>query len=325
MPEEKTPEENIEISVVVPVYNSAPTLSELTERLEKVLRDLVGKSYEIVFVNDGSADSSWDLLKKMASTNEKIVAVNLTRNFGQHNALMCGFPYAQGEFIITLDDDLQNPPEEIPKLFKEIHSGYDVVYGVYRAKQHSRFRNLGSAFVQFIYRRTFNIDVRLTSFRIMKRDIVCHILSYEKSFTFIDGLICWFTKNIGTAEIEHHKRTVGNTGYSLNKLIMLALNMMTNFSILPLQVSSLVGLIFALIGFLFGTYFLCVKVFFDIPVSGFASTIVSITIFSGVQLLSIGLIGEYIGRIHINVSKRPQYAIRDIVAKGNRKCINNTK
>ena len=310
-------DKDLKISVVIPVYNSAQTLRELTERLEKVLRDLVGKSYEIVFVNDGSADSSWDLLKNIASTNDKIVAVNLTRNFGQHNALMCGFLYAQGEFIITLDDDLQNPPEEIPKLFKEIHTGYDVVYGIFGSKQHSRFRNLGSALIQFVYRKTFNVDVRISSFRIMKRHIVHRILSYERSFTFIDGLISWFTASIGNVYVEHQERKIGSSGYSLHRLIVLALNMMTNFSIALVQVASLVGLTFAFTGFAFGIYFLCKKIFLGIPVSGFASTIVAITIFSGVQLLTLGILGEYIGRIHINVSKRPQYAIRNIVESKN--------
>ena len=319
-------EENLEISVVVPVYNSAETLRELTERLEKVMKGLVGTGHEIIFVNDGSTDSSWDIISEMALTNDGIIAINLTRNFGQHNALMCGFSQARGKYIITLDDDLQNPPEEIPKLFKEIQTGYyDVVYGIFGIKQHSKFRNLGSEFIQFVYRKTFNINVRITSFRIMKRDIVDCILSYEKSFTFIDGLIAWFTTNIGNIYVEHHQRKVGDSGYSLNKLIFLALNMMTNFSIILVQAASLIGLVFAFTGFVFGIYFLCKKMFFDIPVSGFASTIVAITIFSGIQLLTLGILGEYIGRIHINVSKRPQYAIRDIVASKNHSTLDETK
>lgn len=310
-------DKDIEISVVIPVYNSAQTLREVRERLEKVLVDLVGESYEIVFVNDGSADSSWDLLNEMASTNDKIVAINLTRNFGQHNALMCGFSQVQGMYIITLDDDLQNPPEEIPKLFNEIQTGHDVVYGIFATKQHSRFRNLGSEFIQFVYRKTFNVKVRLTSFRIMKRHIVRRLLSYEKSFTFIDGIICWFTTRIGNVYVKHHQRRAGKSGYSVYKLIVLALNMMTNFSIALIQVASLIGLFFAFTGFVFGIYFLYKKIFFGIPVSGFASTIVAITIFSGVQLFTLGILGEYIGRIHINISKRPQYAIRDIVVSKN--------
>jgi len=306
-------DKDIEISVVIPVYNSAQTLRELRERLERVLGDLVGERYEIVFVNDGSTDSSWDILNEMASTSDKIVAVNLTKNFGQHNALMCGFSQAQGMYIITLDDDLQNPPEETPKLFNEIQTGYDVVYGIFGTKQHSKFRNLGSEFVQFVYRKTFNMNIRISSFRIIRREIIQRIMSYKKSFTYIDGLISWFTNNIGSVLVEHHQRQEGKSGYSLKKLMVLALNMVTNFSIVPLQIASLTGLVFAFVGFGFGIYFLLKKAFLGMPISGFASTIVSITIFSGVQLLTAGILGEYIGRIHINVNKRPQYAIRNIV------------
>jgi len=224
-------DKDIEISVVIPVYNSAQTLRELRERLERVLGDLVGERYEIVFVNDGSTDSSWDILNEMASTSDKIVAVNLTKNFGQHNALMCGFSQAQGMYIITLDDDLQNPPEETPKLFNEIQTGYDVVYGIFGTKQHSKFRNLGSEFVQFVYRKTFNMNIRISSFRIIRREIIQRIMSYKKSFTYIDGLISWFTNNIGSVLVEHHQRQEGKSGYSLKKLMVLALNMVTNFSI----------------------------------------------------------------------------------------------
>jgi len=305
--------EKTQISAVIPVYNSAQTLHELQERLEKVLQELVGSRYELIFVNDGSSDSSWKILKEMASTNETITAINLTRNFGQHNALMCAFSHATGKYIVTIDDDLQNPPEEIPKLFKEINNGHDVVYGIFDTKQHSKFRNLGSRFVQFIYRKTFNINTQVTSFRIIKREIIQRILSYDKSFTYIDGFISWFTINIANVRVEHHQRQEGISGYSLSKLLVLAFNMMTNFSIVPLQIASLTGLMFAFVGFGFGMFFLWKKLLFGIPVSGFTSIIVSITIFSGVQLVTMGILGEYIGRIHINVNKRPQYAIRDMV------------
>lgn len=304
---------DVEISVVVPVYNSMQTLRELVQRLEKVLQELVGNSYELIFVNDGSPDSSWDILKKMSAENDKIVAVKLSRNFGQHNALMCGFSFAQGKYIITIDDDLQNPPEEIPKLFNKIQEGYDVVYGIYDTKKHSKFRNLGSEFIQFVYRKTFYLNVRVTSFRMIKREVTQRMLSYNKSFTYIDGLICWFTTSIGNIYVEHHVRKVGESGYSLQRLIWLALNMMTNFSVVPVQAASLTGLVFAFVGFIFGIFFLLKKLLFDIPVSGFASIIIAVSIFSGVQLLTMGILGEYISRIHINVSNRPQYAVAEVI------------
>ena len=229
---------------------------------------------------------------------------------------MCGFSKASGKYIVTLDDDLQNPPEEIGKLYNKVKEGFEAVYGIFDIKRHSTFKNIGSEFVQYIYKKTFSLNNRITSFRILSLSIVQKILSYDRSFTFLDGLIAWFTTNIGNVTVVHSKRLIGNSGYSLGTLVTLALNMMTNFSIVPLQFASMFGLLFAIIGFLFGCYFILKKIFFDIPVSGFTSMIVSITIFSGVQLLTVGLLGEYIGRIHINVSKRPQYAIKEIVMLG---------
>lgn len=306
-------ENNIIISVVIPVYNSIQTLNELTKRLQRLLRELVETRYELIFVNDGSTDASWNLLKEQAESNEKIIAVNLTRNFGQHNALMCGFSIANGKYIVTIDDDLQNPPEEIPKLFEEIQKGYDVVYGAFSAKRHSIFRNMGSNIIQYVYRKVFKVNIRLSSFRIMKRKTVQFLLSYEKSFTFIDGIIAWYTNNIKHVTVEHRHRELGGSGYSLKILIILALNMVTNFSIVPLELASMAGFFFAMVGFMFGTFFLIKKLFFGILVSGFAAIIVAVTILSGVQLLTVGMLGEYIGRIHINLSNRPQFAIREII------------
>ncbi len=299
------------ISVVIPVYNSESTLPELRRRLEIVLADVTRNRYQIIFVNDASTDSSWTILKSFAQSNEKTSAINLTRNFGQHNALMCGFSQASGNFILTIDDDLQNPPEEIQRIFNKILEGYDVVYGISDMKKQSCFKNFGSEMVQFIYRKIFGLNNRISSFRIVRSSIVSRILSYDRSFTFIDGLLAWYTTNIGVVSVGHHKRKAGRSGYTLRKLITLALNMLTNFSIGPLQIASMTGLVFALIGFLLGTYMLAKKIFFDITISGFASLIVSVTLFSGVQLMTVGILGEYIGRMHINVSKRPQFAIRE--------------
>jgi undecaprenyl-phosphate 4-deoxy-4-formamido-L-arabinose transferase len=283
------------------------------------LTDIGGGDHQIVFVNDGSRDGSWGALKALADADPKVVAIDLLRNFGQHNALMCGFKMAAGDYIVTLDDDLQNPPEEIPVLFEAITSrGLDVVYGIPKNKRHSPFRNLGSAAVQLAYRKTFKVATRLSSFRVMRKEIVGHILSYERSFTFIDGVTAWFTSRIGGIEVDHSKRPAGSSGYSLGKLFVLALNMVTNFSLVPLQVASLMGTLFSLAGFSAAVFFLAKKLLFDIPVTGYASLIVAITIFSGVQLLTIGLLGEYIGRIHINVSRRPQYAVREVAGEGGR-------
>ena len=307
--------ESIEISVVVPVYYSENTLTELYRRLKGTLKNLVGNRYELIFVNDGSKDGSWYILKSLAEKDSSVIAVNLTRNFGQHNALMCGFSKASGKYVVTLDDDLQNPPEEIKKLYGKVMEGFEVVYGIFDIKQHSIFKNIGSELVQYIYRKTFNLNIQITSFRILSLSVIHYILSYDRSFTFLDGLIAWFTTNIGNVTVEHRKRFIGNSGYSLRNLATLALNMLTNFSIVPLQIASMIGFLFSIFGFLFGSYFILKKIIFGIPVSGFTTIIVSIAIFSGVQLLTVGLLGEYIGRIHINISKRPQYAVSETITR----------
>lgn len=305
----------VELSIVIPVYNSERTLGQLIDRINICTENFLNKrDFEIILVNDGSADSSWEIIKKNAQKNDNITGVNLTRNFGQHNALMSGFNYCHGKYVVTLDDDLQNPPEEISKLYDLIKKKHDVVYGSPIEKKHSKFRNLGSEFVQFVFRRTFGIAVRLTSFRIIKKEIVDLILSYEKSYTFIDGVIAWYTKDIGSVPVQHIERMEGKSGYSLKKLFVLTLNMVTNFSIVPVQIVSAMGLIFAITSFAFGIFFLIKKVFFGIPVLGFASLIVLVTMLSGVQLISLGMLGEYIGRMHINISNRPQYAVREMIS-----------
>jgi undecaprenyl-phosphate 4-deoxy-4-formamido-L-arabinose transferase len=302
------------ISVVVPVFQSCETLKELHKRLVDVLKKIY-PLYEIVYVDDGSPDDSWKILETLYKKNKHIKIIQLTQNYGQHNAIMCGFANTNGQLVVTLDDDLQNPPEEITKLVVKIHEGYDVVYGEYKYKQHSLFRNFGSALIQFLYKFIFKVSGNLTSFRIIKKEIIDGLLEYNRNYTFIDGLLAWQTKNIGYVEVEHKIRVFGKSGYNLKKLIQLSLNMMTNFSIFPLQLASITGFILSFLGLGMAVFFIIKKLFFGIPVTGFASIIVSITIFSGAQLVTIGMIGEYIGRIHLNLNNQPQYRIRKIFEK----------
>jgi undecaprenyl-phosphate 4-deoxy-4-formamido-L-arabinose transferase len=298
-------------SVVIPVYNSEATLLELYNRIQSVFKNITS-SFEIIFVDDGSRDKSWQTLKELRIKDKRVKIIQLMRNFGQHNAIMCAFHFVHGEYIITMDDDLQNPPEEIPKLINKIKEGYDLVYGEYIYKKHNLLRNIGSSVIQLVYKRVFNVCNNLTSFRIIKKELVQSILNFDKNYVFIDGLLAWNTKNIGFIPVLHYERKYGKSGYRLKKLLTLSLNMITNFSIVPLQIASLLGLLFAFAGFFMAMFFFVKKIIFDIPVSGYTSLIIAITIFSGVQLLTLGLIGEYIGRIHININKKPQYEIRII-------------
>lgn len=305
----RTTKKKIYLSIVIPVYESMYTLEELYLRLTKSCVQL-SKPYEIIFIDDGSSDNSWNVLSKIYEQDKYVRIFRFSRNFGQHNSIMCGLIKSHGKFIITLDDDLQNPPEEIHKLLPKINEGYDVVYGEYISKRHAFFRNVGSNLVQFVYQKVFQVKGNLTSFRIIRDDIAHKICSYKRNYTFIDGLLAWQTKNIGYVIVRHDTRKSGKSNYNLAKLFILTLNMVTNFSIFPLQLSSIVGIIFSFIGLLLTIFYLLKKIFFGIPVTGFTSIMIAILIFSGVQLLTIGLIGEYIGRIHLNINQKPQYIIK---------------
>lgn len=304
----------IEISVVIPVYNSAQYLSKLVLRLMTVLQAETQR-FEIIFVDDGSLDGSWDVLSELwARFPTHVMAIQLMRNYGQHNALMCGFRQARGQYIVTMDDDLQNPPEEIPKLLSAIReSGADLVYGFSKQKKHAAWRNIGSALVRRFYKMVLKVPVEPTSFRIITSKLLKSILTYNKNFTFVDGLLTWNTQRIEGTLVEHHARLNGKSGYSISRLVVLSLNLFTNFSLIPLQLVSVWGMFVAVVGLIFGGYFLVQSLLANIAVSGYASTIVAILVLGGTQLVALGIIGEYLGRVHLNVNRKPQYVERQIL------------
>lgn len=307
--------ESVEISVVVPVYNSAEILPALYSRLRAVLTD-AGRSFELIFVDDGSQDASWSTLERLhAADPSHVVAIQLMRNFGQHNALMCGFRRARGDYVITMDDDLQHPPEEIPKLLAAIEQDrLDLVYGAYDRKRHGVAKNVASRIVNLFYRAVFQSPVTVTAFRVMRRELLETILSYSLNFTFVDGLLAWNTRRIGEVTVAHHPRAAGRSGYRFGKLLTLALNLFTNFSLVPLQLVSFCGVTAAIFGFGLGLYYLVQYTMSGITVPGFASTIVSILVLGGLQLLGLGILGEYVGRLHLNVNSKPQYSVRRTAA-----------
>lgn len=303
------------ISIVVPVYNSARTLAQLHLRLTAVLSPL-GKNYEIILVDDGSRDESWAELEALRACDPAhIVAVQLMRNYGQHNALMCGLSIARGAHVITMDDDLQNPPEEIPRMLAHIEQNcLDLVYGCPNDRKHAGWRNLGSAIVWHFYRTVFRNPVTPTPFRVMRHQLARSVQFYDLNFTYLDGLLAWCTSRIGAVEVAHHARVEGRSNYSISKLLGLALNLYTNFSLLPLQLVSGIGFLTAFSGFLLGGYYLFQSLVSNIAVPGFASTIIAVLILGGVQLLALGVIGEYVGRLHLNVNRKPQFVVRHHMA-----------
>lgn len=301
----------MDLSIVIPVYNSRPTLESLVARLLPVLREVAG-TYEILLVDDGSRDDSWSEIVRLGREHPGVVTgIRLMRNFGQHNALMCGLRHAQGEYVATMDDDLQNPPEELPKLLAAARErNLDVVYGLPARREHAGYRNLGSTLVNAFFRLVFRTSIPTGPFRVLHRDVVRAILSYTLNFTYIDGLLAWNTQRVGAVEVEHHARQAGRSGYSLSKLVVLALNLFTNFSLLPLQLVSFLGVATASAGFLAGLYLLAMHFTGQIVVQGYASTIVAVLLLGGVQLLALGIMGEYLGRLHLNMNRKPQYTIR---------------
>lgn len=301
------------LSIVVPVYNSAGTLDKLLHRLTKSL-GAITKNYEIILVDDGSQDDSWAVIQALkARYGEHLIAIQLMRNYGQHNSLMCGLGVARGEYVVTMDDDLQNPPEEIPKLLTHIQQhDLDLVYGCPSNRNHAGWRNVGSSIVRHFYHTVFRHRVTPTQFRIMRHQLAQSVMFYDLNFTYLDGLLAWCTNRIGGVEVDHHARTQGKSGYSLGKLLVLALNLYTNFSLIPLQIVSGLGLFTAASGFMVGLYYLFQFLASSIAVPGFASTIIAILILGGAQLLALGVMGEYLGRLHLNVNRKPQYVIRKL-------------
>ena len=252
----------IHISVVIPVYRSADTLPDVVRRLRAVL-DVGPRPYEIIFVHDSSPDDTLASAHRPSTGKCRSDRARTAHaEFRPTQALMCGFRHSRGRFVVTMDDDLQNPPEEVPRLLAAIEaSGNDLVYGVPNAKKHHAMRNAGSALVTAFYRRVFCSTVQPTSLRIMRRELVDAVLSYTLNFTFIDGLLAWNTQRIGELPVEHHARAVGRSGYTLSKLLVLAFNLFTNFSLLPLQAVSLLGFCAAAGGMLIATYYFLAYLF----------------------------------------------------------------
>jgi undecaprenyl-phosphate 4-deoxy-4-formamido-L-arabinose transferase len=305
----------MDLSVVIPVYRSAETLSTLLAELTNVLDSLELDS-EIVLVDDASPDDSWAVILCLQERYPgRITAIELMKNFGQHNALICGLRHARGNYIVTIDDDMQNPPSEIPKLLAAIREkNLDLVYGVYDLKQHSRTRNLGTRIANAFFRTVFRLPVNITSCRIIGRQLVERVLPHSTPFVFLDGLFAWHTGRIGETPVEHRPRAAGRSSYSPRKLAQLAANLFTGFSLLPLELAGFLGLALTFAGILLAAYLALSLFWIEAPRSGDASLMAAALILGGIQLVCLGVLGEYVGRIHLNMSRRPQYSIREIRA-----------
>ena len=299
------------ISAVVPVFNSENTLQELYNRVTKSLIEHCS-DYEIIFINDASMDKSLDIIYSLSKNDENVKCIDFNKNYGQHNALLCGIRQAKYDLIVTLDDDLQNPPEEIPRLLEKLDQGFDVVYGYPKNEQHGFFRNVASMFTKMALKTTMGISIarHVSAFRVFRTELRDSFSDYKGSFISIDVLLSWGTNSFSAIPVNHDQRAEGKSNYTVRKLINHALNMITGFSVLPLQVASLMGFVLALFGLLVLIFVVGRFLLQGSPVPGFPFIASIIAIFSGAQLLAIGIIGEYLARIHFRSMDKPQYFIR---------------
>ncbi len=294
---------NIDISVVIPVYKGQLSIAPLVESLEK---ELDGIHYEIILVVDGCPEGSEAVCRKLAGTYNNVSFIALRKNFGEFNAVICGLNYIRGAYAVIIDDDFQNPPSEILKLYnKALEGNYDVVYSFYARKEHSAFRNFGSALINYLttYLLKKDKDLYLSSFKLIQRDVVAEITKYKNPFPYIDGMIFQTTNNIGKVQVIHHERKHGASNYTLRRLVSLFLTVLFGYSLIPLRLTLFAGLfsIFFSLGIMM-LYFLNINREWGSPV---------VIFMCGVLLCSISVMGEYIGKTYMNISGLPQFVIKE--------------
>jgi glycosyltransferase involved in cell wall biosynthesis len=304
------------LSIVIPVFNGESNCAELVGRLGKVL-DVPSRRFEVLLVNDGSHDRSWALISELAQEYPWVRGVDLMRNYGQHNALLCGIRDARFEVIVTMDDDLQNPPEEIPRLLDALTDEYDVVYGTPRHARHGLWRDVASRVTKLALKNAMGIEIArsVSAFRAFRTQLRDAFTEYHNSFVSIDVLLTWGTTRFTAVPVRQDARQRGQSHYTFRKLLTHALNMLTGFSTLPLQLASLMGFVLTLFGaailvYVLGRYFLDGD-----PVRGFPFLASVIAIFSGAQLFALGIIGEYLARMHFRMMARPTYVVRSLAIR----------
>jgi undecaprenyl-phosphate 4-deoxy-4-formamido-L-arabinose transferase len=306
------------LSVVVPVYNGAATIGELVQALRGL--DIAG-GIEIVLVVDGSPDNSLEVCKKLAAEpGAPVMVLSLSRNFGEHNAVMAGLARASGAYAITMDDDLQNPPGEVKRLFEYARDGgHDVVYTYYAEKKHAAWRNIGSRFTNWCADHLIDKPkgLYLSSFRCLSAFVRERIVaSYDGPYPYVDGLIFQVTQKVGRLQVDHLPRIEGRSNYTLPRLFRLWLSMFLNFSVIPLRAATLFGLGFGVLGAVGAVITVFEAIFSHKPPQGWASLMVAVLVLAGVQLVLVGLIGEYLGRMFLAVNRKPQYLVREVYRRG---------
>jgi undecaprenyl-phosphate 4-deoxy-4-formamido-L-arabinose transferase len=299
-----------EISIVIPVYNSHECVAELSRQIADALK---GIEYEQIMVNDCSKDSSWDEIKKEAETNPNLLGINLRKNGGQDSAILTGLNYASGKFVVIMDDDLQHSPYDIPKLYEEAKKGFDVVYANFESKKQKLWKNLGSWFNGKISEIALDKPngIYLSPFKILNGDVVKEMVKFNNLFPYIDGLIFQVTRNITQIDIEHHKRELGKSNYNLIKSIKVFLRMLFGFSTIPLNIASFTGFFSAFVGLVLAIVYAVEYFTGKADVKGWTTVVILILIIGGLILVSLGIIGKYLGQVYLTVNKQPQFIIKE--------------
>lgn len=302
------------ISVIIPCYNSEKSIGIVVDGVKKALALRDEFIYEIVLVNDYSKDHTWNTISAMAEEDHNIVALSFSKNFGQHNALMAAFRQVTGDYIVGLDDDGEHDPQDIFKLIDKIQEGYDYVCAEYEENR-GMFRGFGTKVNNWMASALIDkpTDITLTSFYAMRRFVVDEIVKYDCAYPYVAGLLLRVTQNLATVPMTRKERLFGHSGYNLKKMMRLWINGFTAFSVKPLRIATLMGTIIAILGMIGAIAIIVEKVFIREMAVGYASIMVCIIFFSGVIMILLGMIGEYLGRIYICMNKSPQYVIRDKV------------
>lgn len=310
--------ETEKISVVIPCYKSEKTVEIVLQKAVDTLEKYAG-DYEIIAVNDGSPDHTWDVLQHCAKENSHIKVINLAKNYGQHSALMAGYRQVTGDIVVGLDDDGEHDPNDMFKLIDKLHEGYDYVCAIWpQGKKSSIFRNVGTKLNNWMAASLIGKprNVELSSFYVERRFVTDQIAKCTNPFPYIAGLLLQATNNLANVELPKHERISGTSGYNLKKLLALWINGFTAFSVKPLRVATLTGAMCSLIGFLYIAYILLRKLIFNDILLGYSSLVAIILFMGGMIMLMLGMVGEYVGRIYILANSAPQYVIRDSINCG---------
>jgi len=307
-----TADRHVDVSIVVPVYRSEAILPHLAAKIADAFAALPW-SYELILVNDVSPDQSWEVIVDLASRSPAIRGLCLTKNVGQHNATMAGLSAVRGDVVVIMDDDLQHPPDAIARLIESVRSGADVCYTRYANRQHEAWKKIGSRFNDRIATILLKKPpgLYLSSFKALRRSIVDQVVKYDGPYAYVDGLILDITRRIDVVTIEHQARFSGEGNYNLRQSISLWLKMATSFSVFPLRVATILGMLLTAVSVLGIVLIVSLKLMHPSLATGWASLIVTVLFVGGIQTFCLGMLGEYLGRAYLKINKKPQYVIRE--------------